>query len=399
MPTLVVIINWDNYSENDPEIWYDKIFNKDKKSVNEWYMHVTNNRFKFVPVKENSGTENDGIITVSMGKNHIGDIDAMSRELKAAIQKSEVNDNIDFSIYDTDGNGAISYKELQIIFIVAGGEAAISDSADHSIWAFVSEFYGDDVPTLDGVDIMGNGGNYARFGAMHGNHKATIGVIVHELGHSAFSLKDYYDTGDGHGSGLGYFDVMSAGGWAWKYTLDAYMGATPTQFSAYNKLALGVQMNEIDVNSTQENIEIKCSAQDIIKLQTSRQNEYFLLECRDVSYDNQKNSDASFWRLDDKFHDKLFAVLYHVDTSKNLNSENGVQTKNNHYRLGVVEKDNDNSLRSTSTDGSYSDVYRVNDNIPSNRLKFYDGVNTNYSIDILQEDLNSRTMTFTINKN
>jgi len=415
IPTLVVIMNWNNYSENNPKIWHDKIFDYESNSVNRWYYDATDAKIGFVPVAESSGTPNDGVVIVDMNKNHPGGADDYSFrdvEIKNAIESPSVVNNVDFASLDLDGDKNLNHKELQIIFVVAGGEESYGDSTSNSIWAHAWSF-DTNAPSVDGVTVMKHtqdlqtSGWYVKFGATHsiGNldeHKAAVGIIAHELGHATLDLVDMYD--DGGGSGLGYYDIMSSGSWA-KKTTDTYEGETPTQYTAHTKIDAGLTSGIIEVNKTQE-VTIKCSSTQMIKLITSKANEYFLLSCRDSG---RIDSDRSFKALDSRFTDnKLFALLYHIDSDKYqamlqedklVNSEYGAQTASNHYSVALVEK-NTNTLMSNRSriKADYSDVYLDGEKIDTSRIKLYNGNETGYSISIENADYTNRTMKFKITK-
>jgi M6 family metalloprotease-like protein len=401
-PTLVIIMNWDNYIENDPSIWYDKIFNLSNNSVNRWYNETTLGEIGLIPVDETSGTINDGIIIVDMNKSHPGganDLSFRDIEIVNAITNSEVVNNVDFAALDLDGDRNLNSKELQIIFIVAGGEESYGDPSFKSIWAHAWTFDSDSTLKVDGVYVMKNTGDistlgtYCRFGAMHGDHKATIGIMAHELGHSLFNLYDYYD--DGGGSGLGWYDIMSGGSWAMS-TTDTYDGETPTQFSAYNRLDAKLNTKLSTLNRSNE-ITIKCDSGDIIKLLTSKANEYFLIECRDTA---KANSDISLNYSDSSFtDDRLFAMIYHVDIYKNGNNQDGLQTATNHYKVALVE--NDDTVLMTSKEGinaDFIDVYNAGDKVSISKTILYDGTYTYYAIDVISSNYTDRTMTIKITK-
>ncbi|NIN34446.1 MAG: hypothetical protein GTO60_04870, partial [Gammaproteobacteria bacterium] len=93
---------------------------------------------------------------------------------------------------------------------------------------------------MDGVivgDYHGGRGGYAQFGEIHSDHQATMGIMVHELGHLIFSLPDLYDT-DGSSEGIGGFGVMAAGSWG-KASTDTYSGQTPVLPCAWSRYNLG----------------------------------------------------------------------------------------------------------------------------------------------------------------
>jgi len=402
IPTLVVIMNWNNYAENDPSIWSDKIFNKSVNSVNTWYSETMNSELQLVPVTENSGIQNDGIITINMGKNHPGgsnDTTFRDTEIYNAITNAEVVNNMNFASLDKNADGDLDRRELQIIFIVAGGEESYGDPQSYSIWAHAWSYPSDSAPSVDGVNVMRytglstTSGGYARFGANHDTHKATIGIIVHEVGHSLLDLGDYYDNGGG--SGLGWYDVMSGGGWSYQDS-DSFAGETPTQVSAYNRIDANVDDNVLNVSSTQS-VTLNCSSRDLVKLITTKTNEYFLLECRDTA---RVNSDIALNSADASFTtNKLFAMLYHVDTDKSNNYEDGLQTSTNHYKVALVEKSSVTLMTSTSSIRANNvDTYTLGDVIDTTKTRLYDSTSTGYSLEVTGEDYANRTMTINITK-
>jgi M6 family metalloprotease-like protein len=402
IPMLIVVMNWNDYYEDNPTFWHDKFFDISKNSVNRWFSETTSAAIGFKPVKETSGIQNDGVIVVEMGKDHPGgsnDTAFRDTEIRNAITSSTVVESMDFAALDKNHDGNLDAQELQIVFIVAGGEMSYGDPVDHSIWAHKWTFPSDNAPVVDSVSVMkftgdyATSGSYARFGANHDDHKATIGIICHELGHALFNLGDYYD--ESGGSGLGWYDIMSAGSWAYASD-DTYPGETPTQYSAFNRIDAGLAVNTIEVNSSIQ-ITLQCDSEELVKLKTSRTNEYFLLECRDTA---KTNSDISFSRADDRFTDnRLFGMLYHVDTDKEDNSEDGYQSASHHYKVALVEKDT--GVKMTSTEdiqADFNDVYTVGDQISPSQTQLYGSSETNYSVTVVDEDYTNRTMTFKITK-
>lgn len=414
IPTLVVVMNWTDYSESSATLWHDKIFNKSKNSAARWYQETSLGELDLVPLNETSGINNDGVIMVDMGVAHPGGNDNTNFRdtyIANAITNSEVKDNVDFAALDTNANGDLDISEIQIIFIVAGGEESYGDPTSHSIWAHAWSFGSGSTLSVDGVTVMkyngdkATSGSYSRFGASHGDHSATIGVICHELGHAMLNLRDFYD--DRGGSGLGWYDIMSGGAWA-QQDGDTYAGETPTQFSTYNKSLSHFDMNRV-VTSSSTTKTIKCSSNDDIKLTTSNANEYFLVECRDTAKDNSDISmnnariGGYIHSANDSFANRLFTLVYHVDDTDGdsaNNNESGTQTSSNHYNISILEKDPSTNIMTSeeNIEADYNDVFIQGDVLDSTRTKLYDGSSTGYRIEITNEDYTDRTMTIKITK-
>ena len=410
IPTVIIIMNWTNFSDFDSQLWHSKFFDTSSNginSVNRWYEKTVQQNEKLAPACETYVGKNDGIIRVEMNEAHPSkdnDIAFRDNQIASAIKKADPY--IDFSNYDKDKNGFINAKELQIVFIVAGGEAAYSGSFRNSIWAHAWYFDGSvPAPTYDNVVLMNSSstyekqGYYAAFGSIHGlgdadEHKATIGIIAHELGHSLYDLVDLYDSSS-RGSGLGYYDIMSNGTWG-KRDSYVYAGETPTQFSSFSKLDMNSSMHirSHTAASLPAEISMRCSSNYAIKLNTANPKEYFLLECRDSQ---RLDSDRAFNNVDNSFTtNRLFALLYHVDENKKDNTENGPQTLANHYKVRVIEKNVLPLMTSIDAiDADFSDVYLDGDVIDSSKTKSYSGA-AGYRVEVINSDYNNRTMTFKI---
>ena len=421
VPTLVIVMNWDNESEAGNQLeWHNKLFDTSAggtNSVNRWYANTTNNNITLVPVEETEGTINDGVIMVPMGQNHfnpLGDdresVDKEFRDtfVKQALESTDVTSRVDFASYDKDDNGYISTQEMQIIIIVAGGELSYGGPRANSIWAHAWNF--DDAtppPSVNGITLLAYSedkskiGSYATFGAEHRDsatksHKATIGIMAHEIGHSLYNLPDLYDLGNG--SGLGAYDIMSDGAWG-ENKESTYAGEVPTQFSTFNKIKTAQEVNVTKVSG--ESIDLKCSANEFIKLPTAQTDEYFLIECRDTQ---REDSDSAFTSFDPAFpENKLVAVAYHVDESKLEgdalpNSENGKQTSTHHYAVRVVERDSSSLMTAQSgIQMDYRDVYTEGEMIDKAKLSSYLG-ETGFYVEVRGKDTTNRTMNFRVSQ-
>ena len=57
--------------------------------------------------------------------------------------------SVNFASYDNDSNGKLSVSELQVIFLVAGGESATGLNTPGGVWAMATGLYFD--PDGDGL--------------------------------------------------------------------------------------------------------------------------------------------------------------------------------------------------------------------------------------------------------
>lgn len=337
-PMLAILLSYNDVSfTNGVSAWGTKLFGKGPNELNNYYNEVSLGKFALIPADENESTLNDGVISITLDKNHpdSGSENTIHPDLKQALVAA--NAYIDYALYDTNKDGKISFDELSLLFIVAGNEDAYSGATDsEGVWAHSWCTQLANTPVLDGVSLMGcaSGGSYALFGERHNkdgdDHDATIGIIAHELGHSIFSLPDLYDT-DGSSGGIGYFGMMGTGNWGREST--DFAGNTPTHFCAWSKVTLGWVSPELITKTNALSVELYESASEdfnIFKLPIGV-NEYFLLENRNNSgYDRGLdpitgtfNGGLAIWHIDERvIADKLFLNEVNADeTHKGVDLE------------------------------------------------------------------------------
>jgi len=215
--------------------WSDKVFGP-TGSIRQYYNEVSYGNLTLAPAEETFGTVNDGVVGwLTLPYNHPntgGNLGFANQQVtRDAILAADPF--VNFATFDTNGNGYISFDELHIMVVLAGYETAYggSNTCSPSVWAH--EFYLEaTAPIVDGKRVAssyGNGG-YTQFGEWHcelgetPGHAATIGPIVHELGHD-LGLPDMYDV-DGDTEGIGRWGIMGSGGWN-RSGPSAYDGDSP----------------------------------------------------------------------------------------------------------------------------------------------------------------------------
>lgn len=403
LPTLVIQLEYkDKTFTKNALSWSNRIFGigtdiNGTNRMNSYFQEVSVGKFSFSRAMENDGTANDAVVTIRLNKDHpdSGSDDTIHPDLKLALLKAD--ESVDFAFYDSDHNGAITPDELIIIFIIAGYEEAYSSAYHPSVWAHQSCVASYNTPEVDGVTVMGcaSNGDYALFGERHGNHDATIGIIAHELGHSAFRLPDLYDTVDSKFSGIGYFGLMGYGSWGSTYgdinRTEKQQGNTPVHFSAWSKIYNGWATPQEDtlqeIKGSNQVVTLYETASDdynIVKISYTDK-EYFLLENR-----NNNGYDRGLYGLKGYFEGGM--AIWHID--ENIIDAryiaNQINNDVNHKGVDIEEADNPN------IDAGYINKYNpglgdesnlfylgnrtVFNNNSSPNSKSYNGISTGISV-------------------
>ena len=211
------------------------------------------------------------------------------------------DDEIDFSIYDADGDGVVDN-----VFVFFAGDDEAETGKEECIWSHAYYIYSGKAKidlVLDGTRID----RYACTSEMTYRKKtsgyvpelAGIGTFCHEYTHT-FGLPDLYDT-DYDGSG-----GTSKALWKTTSLMDSgnhnNEGNTPPYYNAIEREMLGLS-KPIEIKEsgtyTLEPIHIQGSC---YRINTLDANEYFLLECR---Y-------PEGW---DKYCGGQGLLIYHIDKS------------------------------------------------------------------------------------
>ena len=311
VPLLLVRVQYNNACfSSDETTWANKMFGTSDGQMNHYLAETTYSKYQFTPASETSGCSNDGVITVDIPENH-PNTQKNSWSCHASKAITEVDSYVNFAAYDTDSNDNLSVSELQVIFMVAGGESASNINTPGGVWGMATSLYcdadgdgsvraeeGERWLTKDNVNLLGinsssygqNG--YSQFGERQGRSSsdtwdATIGIMAHELGHAYFLLPDLYDTRlSPTNAGIGAFGLMGSGVWGRKSSSEK-SGATPVHLSAWSKEKISACVpqtvdngtNNITLPAVYKNID-NASSCGIYKATTSTSGEYFLFENR-----------------------------------------------------------------------------------------------------------------------
>lgn len=336
-PLLVLKLNYEDvqcvFSDQQ---WHDRVF---EGGVPAYYTEVSNGRFTYVPAREKSGTEDDGVVSVTLpfrcpryaqaefGVGGVeGDVytDANGKlygitndSMLFAYALLLADDAVDFAAYDTNGDGRIDPTELAITVIQPGLEASVNSymaNGHAGVWAhshYIHEIVQTLMLRLDGVclykytisaenvndlyhyegDADEENGAVSVLTAESGEptepqkpQQAQFGTLCHELGHD-LGLMDLYDLSyTDMNAGGGELSLMSGGSRGMRE--DGEEGSCPTHLDPYSKIRLGFyETTEV----TEDGSVVLYAAGDdpsrynILKIPSSEDGVYFLVENRQLA--------------------------------------------------------------------------------------------------------------------
>lgn len=228
-----------------------------------------------------------------------------------------LDDQVDFSQYDTDGDG-----EIDNVFIFYAGQGEASGGGPECIWphaGYVGSNAGQDY-YFDGVRLY----RYActnEWGTstIDGSQRPDgIGTFVHEFSH-VMGLPDLYTTQ--------YTGAFTPGAWT---TMDqgpySNDGRTPPMLTAFERHALG-WIQPVDISGGMQVLLPNLAENTAAIIPTYKDTEYFLLENR------QKEG----W---DSYIPGHGMLVWHIDYVSNIWMQNLVNNDNTHQYVDIEEADN-----------------------------------------------------------
>ena len=275
---LIILINYSNkrFSMNNANEFYDDMVNTHDftgyRLNNRWvsmtgsvrdYFFDNSNQI-FDPVFDVVGPVNVNYACTYPQSTSYADV-----VFNAALDA--VDDEVDFSQYDSDGDGEVD----MVFFLVAGYSANYSGNNENYLWPHMYYLWG--TPAHDGVGF----GLYACSTEIAGweNYYSDvngIGTFCHEFGH-VLGLPDLYDT-DYSGSGgesrnPGEWSVMAGGS-------GNNFGRNPVGYSLYERYALGFS-EPVVLNAGGEYVMQPLDLSNVgYRLNTPNADEFFLIENR-----------------------------------------------------------------------------------------------------------------------
>lgn len=307
------------------------------------------------------------IITLPAKREHYGKNNSKGEDSNPAGMIADAcvlaaGNGINFSDYDFDNDGKVDN-----VFVFFAGEDEAEGADENSIWSHSWHlFSGAGVALeLDGkmIDRYACSAEMARLydaatGKLLDTRLSGIGTFCHEYSHT-LGLPDLYDT-----------DYDNQGGWAaalWGRTalMDSgnqnNQGNTPPRFNAIEKEIIGITEPVLIEGDGKYSL----SRETIYRINTSREDEYYLLEYR--------SDEDDAW---DKYIGGSGMLVYHIDKTANMierwYGRNTVNTNVSHQCADLIEADgrsdshsdySDYLIRRENVEGIFF-PYNKNDNIP-----------------------------------
>ncbi len=343
VPLLVLHVGFSDTPQLYPASDFQALLLGGVGSVREYYHTISRGALQYIPAVESQGVANDGIVQVTLGFAHPNMKNVYGSSTQNVVRNGlqAAASFVDFSVYDTDGDGKLSGRELSVVFILAGYETAFggtTNAKSPGVWGHVG--------TIN-YAIPGQGITvepYGMFGERHARIEdsdriATIGIMAHELGHLTLTLPDLYDI-DLSTNGVGNWCLMSYGTWRG----NQFSGDAPAGMMAWcldqsgfldpiePPARLGIQELELSALS---------SGGEVIRLWIDpyKVDEYFLLEHRATSGIDVRIPGNGL-------------LITHIDNR--ANSSNAIEARR---QVDVEEADGLNSLDNNSSAGDDGDVF------------------------------------------
>jgi M6 family metalloprotease-like protein len=296
---------------------------------------------------------------------------------------------IDFSQYDTDGDGIIDN-----VFIFYAGRGEASGGGEDTVWPHSWAI--NTSKTYDGVKLSG----YACTNEM--TIKSTengyvlsadaIGTFCHEFGH-VIGLPDLYATSYSSSRNPDDWDTMCSGSYN-------NQSRTPPTFSSWERACLGwltPTVLEKPGNYTLKNNIQNTNAAYLIP--TSSPNEFFMLENRyPEKWDAYVFGDVTFDNPEDVYGNGM--LVWHIDYNENVWTSNVVNDDPDHQYVDIVEAHGFPNFTLHDSDafpmGAGDEGYATEFNYDSKpQLADWSGRRLDIGLENIYEDPETRDVSFT----
>ena len=350
-PVLVILAQYSDHPGSVPAANFASQWFGPSNSIRDFYLDNSINQLTLTAINETSGAANDGVVGwLTLGATRQSSTLQIAKD--AILQADPY---VNFANYNTNPvDGYISQWELHVFVILAGHEGSYDDTTP-AIWAQNTSLEAIGAPSVDGVVVAdGNhSGSYSVVGELHGEHQATIGIQIHELGHD-MSNPDLYDI-SGNSAGVGNWSVQGSGNWN---SAGGEAGSSPAFFDPWIKSYQG-WITPINVDGTLTNQAIPQAETSAVAYrlrpnpggvdwefyQHSGTGEYFLVENR------QNDAGAGY----DDGLPGCGLLIWHIDESVTFTNE--ANADRDHPLVWVEQADGVNQMYVQTNRGDAGDPW------------------------------------------
>lgn len=280
----------EQWAHSEESYWAKILFGDDGYTMKNYFKLMSNDKFYFTPAEETYGEANNGIVYVTLNDKHPGNTSGSNPTDIGATRIAALNaakEYVDFKSFDKDGSGGLSWKELSVVYIIAGRSTKFGMADDGiSTWRMGSYKQNGTTwyTTIDGVRVMkgDDGAKYAVVGEMQSSGSPlSFGSIAHELGH-VLGANDLY-TYSGYTWCGGPGDLaLQGGGSGIGESKGVKKGVAPSAVDPYYLTWYGFQGVTVaqDGEYTLYSRESEKGEYNIIRINTNNPKEYYLIENR-----------------------------------------------------------------------------------------------------------------------
>ena len=329
--SIAILVNFSNktFEIEDPNDYYTRQLNEDgfsddgsTGSAREYF--VDNSHGQFLPAFDVYGPVTLAHPIAYYGTNTTWGDDKRAHEM--IIEACELlDDEIDFSQYDCNGDGVI---DNVYVYYAGYGEADGGDST--TIWPHSYDIEYCDPGTkymFDGVQLN----HYACSNEIdfYTKRPAGIGTFTHEFSH-VMGLPDLYSTDGSSAFTPGYWSILDVG----SYNNNS---CTPPNYSSFERYALDWMEPEVISAPGVYTLEPLPSSNKAYMIPTEKNNEYFLFENRQQIGN-------------DKYIPGHGMLVWHIEFNQRIWDDNTVNNDANHQYVDLIEADNRKTDKTTSGD-------------------------------------------------
>ena len=336
IPVFLVEFPDKNFSVENPADSFSAMLNQPGYSGNEgtgsvqdYFMDNSHGRFQ--PIFDVYGPVMLPNEMAYYGKNRSGQGTDIRPELALYDACVIMADQVDFSIYDADGDGFVDMT----LFYYAGYSEA-EGASTNTIWPHQYTVQASSSDEARNTRFNGKRlGNYfctAELKGTQGTKQCGIGPTCHEFSHS-LGLPDFYDTDyekNGECAGLTSFSLMDGG---------CYLNEsrTPPYLNAEERIMLGWMAEEEVLDLTSGTVSFPAIQNNVAYISyCSVEGEYYLYECRDASGWDAYLPEGMLIYHADKSMDHRVGNTTAYDLWNNWRYSNAINAYGNHPCFYVV---------------------------------------------------------------